>query len=94
MMPPSGQLDVLKELDAAIKADQDVQVKTIAVLTRITEATDPLLTAAAADADPALKRAAAIQTERIAAGKPMYAKIGTSQWIKPADPKAAPSSSR
>lgn len=94
MMPPSGQLDVLKDLDAAIKADQNVQVKTIAVLTRITEATDPLLAAAAADADPTLKRAAAIQTERIAAGKPMYAKIGTSQWIKPADPKAAPASTR
>ncbi|MCX5688298.1 MAG: hypothetical protein NTV94_00655 [Planctomycetota bacterium] len=87
MMPPSSQTAVLKELDAAIKADPDADIRLIAVLTRVTDPADPLLAEAAKDADPRLVQAAALQASRLATEKPTYSKIGTSELLKHSDPR-------
>ena len=85
MMPPASQTAVLKELDDAIKKDPDADIRLIAILTRVTDPADPLLVAAATDADPRLVQAAALQTTRLAADKPTYSKIGTSELLKHTD---------
>lgn len=87
MMPPASQTPVLANLDAAIKADPDADIRLIAVLTRVTEAADPLLESAAKDADPRLVQAAALQKTRLASDKPTYSKIGTSELLKHSAPR-------
>lgn len=87
MMPPASQTAVLGDLDAAIKADPEADIRLIAVLTRVTDPADPLLDAAAKDADPRLVQAAAHQRTRLASDKPTYSKIGTSELLKHSEPR-------
>lgn len=86
-LPPASQLASLQPLDEAIKADPHPSVRVVGLLTRVAKADDPALAANAKDADPAVAKAAAIQAERLAAGKPTFATKGTTDLIKP---KAAP----
>jgi hypothetical protein len=79
MMPPKGQTAPMAPLDTAILADQDPVVRTIAILTRVVDAGDPLLKAAAADAT--LAKAAELQLERLNSNAPTYAKIGVTELL-------------
>ena len=83
MLPPTSQVDALEPLDAAIKADPHPSLRVVGLLTRVAKADDAALAAGAADADASVSKAAAIQVERLASGKPMYATTGTAELIKP-----------
>ena len=94
MLPPASQVAALEPLDAAIKADPHPSVRVVGLLTRVAKADDPALTTAGTtagtDADASVVKAAAIQSERLASGKPTYASTGTTDMIKPKISKDTP----
>jgi hypothetical protein len=93
MMPPKGQAAVVKALDDAILADQDPIVRTVALLTRVTDAYDPLLKSAASDADATIVKAAALQQERLGSNGATYTKVGVTELLTKARGVAAPAGS-
>lgn len=87
MMPPAAQNASFTLLDAAIKADPDPTIQLIAILTRAATTDDPILAANTSSSNATLATASRLQSLRLAAPLPTYAKVGLSELAK--DPTKA-----
>lgn len=74
--PHARQNPAMAALDRAIEAEQDAGVLAAALVTRVVDASSPLLARARESQDPVLRDLAAQIELRIAEQDPLYAKIG------------------
>jgi hypothetical protein len=86
MLPPASQMDELRALDAAMKSDPDASVRLVALLTRVASIDDAMLAAAAQETDNRLVAASTLQSDRLKADQPTYAKVGTAPMLKSKSP--------
>lgn len=90
LAPHRGQFAAFKDLDAMIVADADTAVKALGLLTRVREADDPVLAAAAQSADARVKRLAELLSLRLASGAGAYSRLGPGLLELRGDPPDTP----
>jgi len=76
LAPHRGQFAEFRDLDLLTLADPDPTVKALALLTRVRDADDAALTAAAQSSDSRLKRLAELISHRLASGGTTYSRLG------------------
>ena len=69
-----------------MKSDPDASVRMVALLTRVASLDDAVLAAAAQETDNRLVAAANLQSDRVKAAQPTYAKVGTAPMLKSKSP--------
>lgn len=90
LVPHRGQFAAFKDLDGLMVADLDPGVKALGLLTRVREADDPVLAAAAQSKNARVKRLAELIALRLAAGAGSYSRLGPGVLAPRGDLPATP----
>lgn len=80
----------LKPVEDAVNADADLKVKTVALILRVSDASDPVLAAAEASGDARLAEAAVLVKDRLSDGTKTYSTMQTPKPGDGGDAAAAP----